>query len=144
MRTSLLIIHGPNLNLLGNREPEIYGSTTLEQINEHIQRHAEKRGFQALCVQTNYEGKIVELLQEAGNHAAVILNPAAYTHTSVAIRDAIAAITTPVIEIHLSQISGREAFRQTSLTAPVCAGMLSGFGWQGYLLAIDAAVMLTA
>ncbi len=140
---ALLVIHGPNLNLLGQREPEIYGRTTLSMINEHIRQRAEQLDITVECVQTNDEGKIVDLLQEAEHaHQAVILNPAAYTHTSIAIRDAIAAITIPVIEVHLSQISGRESFRQTSLTAPVCAGMISGFGATGYLLAVEAAALL--
>ncbi len=143
MEASLLVIHGPNLNLLGKREPEIYGTTTLDLINEQINRRASQLGLQAQCIQTNYEGKIVDLLQEAAqDHQAVILNPAAYTHTSIAIRDAIAAIAIPVIEIHLSQISNREPFRHTSLTSPVCAGIISGFGAHGYLLAVEAAALL--
>ena len=140
---ALLVIHGPNLNLLGQREPEIYGRTTLSMINERIRQRAEQLNVQVECVQTNHEGKIVDLLQEAEHSCrAVILNPAAYTHTSIAIRDAIAAITIPVIEVHLTQISGRESFRQTSHTAPVCAGMISGFGATGYLLAVEAAALL--
>ncbi len=143
MNASLLVIHGPNLNLLGQREPEIYGRTTLSMINEQISQRAKQLGLEVECVQTNNEGRIVDLLQEAEhNRQAVILNPAAYTHTSIAIRDAIAAITIPVIEVHLSQISGRESFRQTSLTAPVCAGMISGFGAPSYLLAVEAAALL--
>jgi len=143
MKTSLLVIHGPNLNLLGNREPEIYGTTTLPLVNEQISKRGSQLGLDVHCVQTNHEGKIVDLLQEADHNClAVILNPAAYTHTSIAIRDAIAAISIPVIEIHLSQISKREPFRHTSLTAPVCAGMISGFGYHGYLLAVEAAALL--
>jgi len=143
MKTSLLVIHGPNLNLLGNREPEIYGTTTLPLINEQISKRASQLGLDVHCVQTNHEGKIVDLLQEADHNClAVILNPAAYTHTSIAIRDAIAAISIPVIEIHLSQVSKRESFRHTSLAAPVCAGMISGFGYHGYLLAVEAAALL--
>ena len=143
MKTSLLVIHGPNLNLLGSREPEIYGTTTLPLINEQISQRASQLGLNVHCIQTNHEGKIVDLLQEAEHDCkAVILNPAAYTHTSIAIRDAIAAISIPVIEIHLSQISKREPFRHTSLTAPVCTGMISGFGAHGYLLAVEAAALL--
>ncbi len=143
MKASLLVIHGPNLNLLGSREPEIYGTTTLPLINEQISQRASQLGLNVHCVQTNHEGKIVDLLQEAEHDCkAVILNPAAYTHTSIAIRDAIAAISIPVIEIHLSQISKREPFRHTSLTAPVCTGMISGFGAHGYLLAVEAAALL--
>ncbi len=143
MKASLLVIHGPNLNLLGSREPEIYGTTTLPLINEQISQRASQLGLNVHCIQTNHEGKIVDLLQEAEHDCkAVILNPAAYTHTSIAIRDAIAAISIPVIEIHLSQISKREPFRHTSLTAPVCTGMISGFGAHGYLLAVEAAALL--
>lgn len=143
MKASLLVIHGPNLNLLGSREPEIYGTTTLPLINEQISQRASQLGLDVHCVQTNHEGKIVDLLQKAEHDCkAVILNPAAYTHTSIAIRDAIAAISIPVIEIHLSQISKREPFRHTSLTAPVCTGMISGFGAHGYLLAVEAAALL--
>ncbi|MCK4378523.1 MAG: type II 3-dehydroquinate dehydratase [Deltaproteobacteria bacterium] len=143
MKTSLLVIHGPNLNLLGSREPEIYGTTTLPLINEQINKRASQLGLDVHCVQTNHEGKIIDLLQEAEQDCkAVILNPAAYTHTSIAIRDAIAAISIPVIEIHLSQISKREPFRHTSLTAPVCAGLISCFGYHGYLLAVEAAALL--
>jgi 3-dehydroquinate dehydratase-2 len=143
MEKSLLVIHGPNLNLLGSREPEIYGAATMAEINARITERAAAAGFQVDCRQSNHEGEIVDLLQRAaGSRTAVILNPAAYTHTSIAIRDAIAAIEVPVIEVHLSQISGREAFRQQSLTAPVCAGMISGFGWRSYLLAVEAAAML--
>lgn len=143
MKASLLVIHGPNLNLLGNREPEIYGTTTLIQINEQISKRARQLGMDVHCLQSNHEGKIVDLLQDADHDCkAVILNPAAYTHTSIAIRDAIAAISIPVIEVHLSQISKRESFRHTSLTAPVCAGLISGFGHHGYLLAVEAAALL--
>ncbi|NIA19516.1 MAG: type II 3-dehydroquinate dehydratase [Xanthomonadaceae bacterium] len=143
MKASLLVIHGPNLNLLGSREPEIYGTTTLALINEQINQRASQLGLKAHCIQTNYEGKIVDLLQESEHdYKVAILNPAAYTHTSIAIRDAIAAISIPVIEIHLSQISKRETFRHTSLTAPVCAGLISGFGASGYLLAVEAAALL--
>ncbi|MEA3241330.1 MAG: type II 3-dehydroquinate dehydratase [Pseudomonadota bacterium] len=142
-KASLLVIHGPNLNLLGSREPEIYGTTTLPMINEQISQRGKQLGLDVHCVQTNYEGKIVDQLQEAEHdYQAVILNPAAYTHTSIAIRDAIAAISIPVIEIHLSQISKREPFRHTSLTSPVCAGLISGFGYHGYLLAIEATTLL--
>lgn len=143
MEVPLLVIHGPNLNLLGKREPDIYGTTTLALINEQMSQRANQLGLQLQCVQTNHEGKIVDLLQEAEqDYKAVIINPAAYTHTSVAIRDAVAAISIPVIEIHLSRISNRESFRQTSLTAPVCAGTISGFGASGYLLAVEAAALL--
>ena len=142
MNNSLLVIHGPNLNLLGSREPEIYGTMTLPRVNEQIEQYATTRGFAVDCRQSNHEGEIVDILQQAADkYTAVIINPAAYTHTSVAIRDAIAAINIPVIEVHLSQISGREQFRRQSLTAPVCNGMISGFGWHSYLLAVEAVAM---
>lgn len=134
----LLIIHGPNLNLLGMREPETYGVYTLAQINEKIEQYAKKYNIEVTIRQTNHEGVLIDWLQDAREWAhGIILNPAAYTHTSVAIRDAIAAIKIPVIEVHLSNIYAREDFRQQSLTAPVCVGQLCGFGWKSYLLAID-------
>lgn len=134
----LLIIHGPNLNLLGMREPETYGVYTLAQINEKIEQYAKKYNIEVTIRQTNHEGVLIDWLQDAREWAhGIILNPAAYTHTSVAIRDSIAAIKIPVIEVHLSNIYAREDFRQQSLTAPVCVGQLCGFGWKSYLLAID-------
>jgi 3-dehydroquinate dehydratase-2 len=140
MTRRLLVIHGPNLNLLGTREPSTYGRTTLAEINQRLAEHANSRGFAIRSVQSNHEGVIIDELHRAGTDTdAVIINPGGFTHTSVAIRDAIAAIAPPVIEVHLSNISAREEFRRTSLTAPVCAGLISGFGWTGYLLAVDAA-----
>ncbi|MBN2233397.1 MAG: type II 3-dehydroquinate dehydratase [Deltaproteobacteria bacterium] len=140
MTDRLLVIHGPNLNLLGIREPDIYGRTTLAELDRQITGHGAGRGFDVRCRQSNHEGVIIDELHQAnGGSDAVIINPGGFTHSSIAIRDAIAAITPPVIEVHLSNISAREEFRRTSITAPVCAGMISGFGWAGYLLAIDAA-----
>lgn len=134
----LLVIHGPNLNLLGIREPETYGVYTLAQINEKIEQYAKQYNIEVTIRQTNHEGVLVDWLQDAREWAnGIILNPAAYTHTSVAIRDAIVAIKIPVVEVHLSNIYAREDFRQQSLTAPVCVGQLCGFGWKSYLLAID-------
>lgn len=134
----LLVIHGPNLNLLGIREPETYGVYTLAQINEKIEQYAKKYNIEVTIRQTNHEGVLVDWLHDAREWAnGIILNPAAYTHTSVAIRDAIVAIKIPVVEVHLSNIYARENFRQQSLTAPVCVGQLCGFGWKSYLLAID-------
>ncbi|HDS15614.1 MAG TPA: type II 3-dehydroquinate dehydratase [Proteobacteria bacterium] len=137
---SILIIHGPNLNLLGRREPEIYGTQTLEMINQEIIRKGHALGLTVSCRQSNHEGEITDWLQQAEGQgfSGIIINPAAYTHTSVAIRDAIAAIRVPVIEIHLSNIFNREAFRRESLTAAVCHGSICGFGPISYQLAIEA------
>ena len=136
----ILIIHGPNLNLLGQREPEIYGSQSLKEIDSNINEEAKQLNFNPKCRQSNHEGEIIDWLQNAANEnfSGIIINPAAFTHTSVAIRDAIAAITLPVIEVHLSNISDREDFRQKSLTAAVCRGTISGFGATSYLIALAA------
>jgi len=136
----VLIIHGPNLNLLGTREPDIYGSAKLEEINQLIHDRGRHLSLQTVCRQSNHEGEIIEWLHSSNSKGfgAVIINPAAYTHTSVAIRDAISAIEVPVIEVHLSAISAREEFRRTSLTAPACQGTIAGFGPTSYLLALEA------
>jgi 3-dehydroquinate dehydratase-2 len=136
----ILIIHGPNLNLLGRREPDIYGSESLADINHKIGLRAETLKLNPVCRQSNHEGVIIDWLHNAAQEdfSGIIINPAAFTHTSVAIRDAIAAISLPVIEVHLSNISNREEFRQQSLTAAVCNGSISGFGSNSYLLALEA------
>lgn len=139
----VLVIHGPNLNLLGVREPEIYGSKTLAQIDREIQASALALGVTVRIVQSNHEGAIIDELHRADATAdAVILNPGAYTHYSYAIADAVAAITLPVIEVHLSNIAARESFRRTSVIAPACVGSIAGFGPQSYLLALRAAAEL--
>jgi 3-dehydroquinate dehydratase-2 len=139
----VLVIHGPNLNLLGEREPQVYGSTTLEEINADLQEAAGKLGLDMKVVQSNHEGEIVETIQNARNWADVlILNPAAYTHTSVAIRDALTSVPVPAIEVHLSNIHAREDFRHTSHVSPVAAGVIQGFGKMSYLLALQAAAAL--
>lgn len=137
----ILVIHGPNLNLLGTREPDIYGKETLEDINNNMQKMAEESGITLDIVQSNHEGDIVDAVGKAkGNQIdTIIINPAAYTHTSVAIRDAIAACDIPTIEVHLSNIYAREEFRHTSLVAPVVKGQVSGFGAKSYCLALQAA-----
>ncbi len=135
----LLLLHGPNLNLLGTREPELYGSATLEDINRWAANHAKGHHVALRAEQSNHEGALVDILHVARNWAdGIVFNPGAYTHTSIALRDAIAAIAIPVVEVHLSNIHAREAFRHTSLLAPVCIGQITGFGWRGYLLGIDA------
>ncbi len=141
MHNKILVLHGPNLNLLGKREPEIYGKTTLEDINEGLRSRAEKSGVAIECIQANCEGKLVTLIQEAqGKYDYIILNAAAYTHTSVAIRDAIAAVNVPTIEVHLSNIHKREEFRHKSLIAPVVVGQIAGFGADSYMLALSFAL----
>jgi 3-dehydroquinate dehydratase-2 len=140
----VLFLNGPNLNLLGTREPDKYGHTTLAEIEGMVRDHATKRGAEVRFRQSNIEGELVTWIQEAGEgFDAVVLNAAAYTHTSVAIRDAIGAVTTPVIEIHLSNVHAREEFRHTSLIAPVCRGQIAGFGAGSYILGLEAALTLT-
>ena len=134
----VLIINGPNLNLLGTREPEIYGKTTLKDIEAELKNKAEKLNVEIECFQSNHEGEIVDKICGAkGNFDAIIINPAAYTHTSVAIRDAFAAVDIPAIEVHISNVYSREVFRHNSLIAPVVVGQIAGLGIQGYLLALE-------
>lgn len=140
----VLVIHGPNLNLLGEREPEVYGSTTLEEINQDLKDAAGRLGLDLQVVQSNHEGEIVEAIQNARHWAEVlIINPAAYTHTSVAIRDALASVHIPCIEVHLSNIHAREDFRRTSHVSPVAVGVIQGFGKTSYILAMQAAAELS-
>ncbi len=134
----VLIINGPNLNLLGTREPEIYGKTTLKDIEAELKNKAEKLNVEIECFQSNHEGEIVDKICGAkGNFDAIIINPAAYTHTSVAIRDAFAAVDIPAIEVHISNVYSREEFRHNSLIAPVVVGQIAGLGIYGYLLALE-------
>ena len=139
----MLVIHGPNLNLLGTREPEHYGRVTLGEINRRLQQLAKELEVQLKIVQLNGEGEIVSSIAEQTKWAdAILINPAAYTHTSVAIRDAIAASGLPAVEVHLSNIHEREEFRHDSYTAPVCKGQICGFGPESYLLGLRAAAQL--
>jgi 3-dehydroquinate dehydratase-2 len=137
----VLVIHGPNLNLLGKRETKIYGKKSLKAINKSISLLASELGINVKTIQLNSEGEIVDIIQ-TGDYDALIINPAAYTHTSIAIRDAIAAISKPTIEVHLSNISGREEFRKRSYIAGVAVGQISGFNHESYLLALRAAASI--
>lgn len=138
-KKKILVIHGPNLNMLGQREPGHYGAGTIDDINRRIADKAAAEGFIVDCFQSNSEGRIVDKIQSAiGECDALIINPAAYTHTSVAIRDAVLLLEIPVVEVHLSNIDKREAFRHRSLIADVVSGRISGFGGKGYLLALEA------
>jgi 3-dehydroquinate dehydratase II len=137
--TSILVLHGPNLNLLGEREPDVYGSMTLEEINRRLGETGKELGLEVHSYQSNSEGDLIDALHGAREWAkGIVFNPGGYTHTSVALRDAVAAIGIPVIEVHLSNIQRREEFRQSSLIAPVCAGTIAGFGWRSYYLALHA------
>jgi 3-dehydroquinate dehydratase II len=141
----ILFLNGPNLNLLGQREPEIYGSTTLADIETWVRERAADFEAEIDFKQSNIEGELVNWIQEAqGNADVIVLNAAGFTHTSVAIRDAITAVGIPTIEIHLSNVQAREEFRHTSLIAPVCSGLIAGFGANSYVLAVDAAVIVNA
>ncbi len=137
----ILVLHGPNLNLLGQRDPSIYGSSTLADIDRALAEAADRRGAAVECFQSNIEGELVDRIQSAtGTFDAIVINPAAYTHTSVAIRDALDACGVPAVEVHLSNVHAREPFRHTSLTAARCVGQICGFGPNSYLLGLDAAL----
>jgi 3-dehydroquinate dehydratase-2 len=139
----ILFLNGPNLNLLGQREPDIYGRTTLADIEAMVREHAAKSGVGIEFRQSNLEGELVTWIQEAkGRFEVIVLNAAGYTHTSVVLRDAIAAVGVPTIEIHLSNVHAREEFRHVSLIAPVCRGQIAGFGANSYILAIEAAIIV--
>ena len=139
MTKHLLLLHGPNLNMLGSRQPDVYGRMTLDEVNEAVKRHLEPYAVDIRIQQSNHEGDLVDMLH-AGRHWAdgLVFNPGAYAHTSIALRDAIASIELPVVEVHLSNVHGREAFRHHSMLAGVCLGQIAGFGWHSYILGVDA------
>jgi len=137
----ILVLHGPNLNLLGTREPEVYGSMTLDEINSKLIGLGKSLNAEIKCQQSNHEGVLIDALQESRTWAnGVVFNPGGYTHTSVALRDAIASIGIPVIEVHLSNVYAREEFRSRSLISAVCKGKISGLGWKSYTLALRALI----
>lgn len=141
MVLSVLILHGPNLNLLGKREPTVYGVATLAEVNALLGQEAETLSVQLECLQSNHEGALVDAIHAAMDyHQGILINPGAYTHTSVAIRDAIAAVALPTVEVHLSNVYRRESFRHHSYIAPVAIGQISGFGVESYRLGLQALV----
>ncbi|BAZ04812.1 type II 3-dehydroquinate dehydratase [Calothrix sp. NIES-3974] len=138
---SILVLHGPNLNLLGTREPDTYGVQTLNDINRLLEAEAQKLAVRLSCLQSNHEGVLVDAIHGAmGQQQGILINPGAYTHTSVALRDAIAAVNLPVVEVHLSNVYKREAFRHHSYIAPVAVGQISGFGADSYLLGLQGLI----
>jgi 3-dehydroquinate dehydratase-2 len=135
----ILVLHGPNLNLLGIREPDVYGKITLAEINQLISEKAREQNYQLQIEQSNHEGVLIDRIQDAKNWAdGILINAGAYTHTSIAIRDAISGVQLPTVEVHLSNIHAREPFRHVSMIAPVCVGQICGFGFNSYLLGLQA------
>lgn len=135
---TIRVIHGPNLNLLGTREPSLYGTDTLEDINRSLMEKGKTLSLELIISQHNGEGEIIDALQKSETCDGILINPAAYTHTSIAIRDALASLSIPAVEVHLSNIHAREEFRKRSITAPVCRGQISGFGGHSYILGLHA------
>lgn len=145
MSPRILILHGPNLNLVGAREPEVYGALTLAEVNRRLRDYAAQQDTELRTFQFNSEGAIIDAIHEAWSWAdGIVINPGAYTHTSYAIRDAIAAVGVPTVEVHLSNVHAREEFRHKSVIAPVCVGQIVGFGWRSYLLGLEGLRQLLA
>lgn len=141
MTHKILLIHGPNLNLLGQREPGVYGSLTMEQINDRLQAYAKQSGFELRTFQSNSEGGLIDAIHDAQIWASgIVINAGAYTHTSIALRDAISSVALPTVEVHLSNVHARESFRHNSYIAAVCLGTIAGFGWRSYLLGLEGLV----
>jgi 3-dehydroquinate dehydratase II len=134
----ILVLHGPNLNMLGRREPDIYGRSTLAEIDAALRERAEAAGATLLALQSNHEGALIDFLQAEGYDASgIVINPGALTHYGLALRDALAGLSAPIVEVHLSNVYRREAFRHTSVVAPVATGQIAGLGWRGYMLALE-------
>ena len=139
--TNILVLHGPNLNLLGIREPEVYGYETLQDVDDALLQYAAAHETELRIFQSNHEGRLIDAIHEARNWAGgILINPAAFTHYSYALRDAISSVALPCVEVHLSNIHAREPFRRTSVLAPVCVGQIAGFGWRSYLLGLQALI----
>lgn len=136
--TKILVINGPNLNMLGVREPEVYGKKTYADLENYIEEYCREKGAEATILQSNGEGELIDFIHHSqGNFDGIVINPGAYTHYSYALRDALSSIEVPAVEVHISNIHKREEFRHTSVTAPACIGQITGLGFKGYLLAID-------